>query len=119
MWSDTAIQWWSDIVAFALRVNENATSSVMDNRPSGDADAHAVIWGASASLLAFSFTKFRYRMISLAALLGWTIAVEIGQPLFTELRSRQLTDLVGNALGVGFIVAVVFVQQARNRRSTE
>ena len=58
-------------------------------------------------------------MISLAALLGWTIAVEIGQPLFTELRSRQLTDLVGNALGVGFIVAVVFVQQARNRRSTE
>jgi hypothetical protein len=119
MWSDTAIQWWSDIVAFALRVNENATSSVMDNRPSGDADAHAVIWGASASLLAFSFTKFRHRMISLAALLGWTIAVEFGQPLFTELRSRQLTDLVGNALGVGFIVAVVFVQQARNRRSTE
>jgi hypothetical protein len=119
MWSDTAIQWWSDIVAFALRVNENATSSVMDNRPSGDADAHAVIWGASASLLAFSFTKFRHRMISLAALLGWTIVVEIGQPVFTELRSRQLTDLVGNALGVGFIVAVVFVQQARSRRTTE
>jgi len=119
MWSDTAIQWWSDIVAFALRVNENATSSVMDNRPSGDADAHAVMWGVCAALLAFSFTKFRHRMISLAALLGWTIAVEIGQPLFTELRSRQLTDLVGNALGVGFIVAVVFVQQARNRRSTE
>jgi hypothetical protein len=119
MWSDTAIQWWSDIVAFALRVNENATSSVMDNRPSGDADAHAVMWGACAALLAFSFTKFRHRMISLAALLVWTIAVEIGQPLFTELRSRQFIDLVGNALGVGFIVAVVFVQQARNRRSTE
>jgi len=119
MWSDTAIQWWSDIVAFALRVNENATSSVMDNRPSGDADAHAVMWGACAALLAFSFTKFRHRMISLVALLGWTIAVEIGQPLFTELRSRQFTDLVGNALGVGFIVAVVFVQQARNSRSTE
>jgi hypothetical protein len=119
MWSDTAIQWWSDIVAFALRVNENAASSVMDNRPSGDADAHAAVWGASAALLAFSFTKFFHRMISLAALLGWTIAVEIGQPLFTELRSRQFTDLVGNALGVGFIVAVVFVQQARNRRSTE
>jgi hypothetical protein len=119
MWSDTAIQWWSDIVAFALRVNENATSSVMDNRPSGDADAHAVMWGACAALLAFSFTKFRHRIISLVALLGWTIAVEIGQPLFTELRSRQFTDLVGNALGVGFIVAVVFVQQARNSRSTE
>jgi hypothetical protein len=58
-------------------------------------------------------------MISLVALLGWTIAVEIGQPLFTELRSRQLTDLVGNAIGVGFVAAVVFVQQARSRRTTE
>jgi hypothetical protein len=119
MWSDTAIQWWSDIVAFALRVNENATSSVMDNRPSGDADAHAVMWGACAALLAFSFTKFRQRVISLAALLAWTIAVEISQPLFTELRSRQLTDLVGNALGVGVVTAVVFLQQTKYRMSTE
>lgn len=119
MWSDTAIQWWFDIVAFALRVNQDATTSVMNSRPSGDADLHAVVWGASAALLAFSFSKFRHRMISLAALLGWTIAVEIGQPLFTELRSRQLTDLVGNVLGVGFIVAVVVVQQARSRRTTE
>jgi hypothetical protein len=119
MWSDTAIQWWSDIVALAFRVNENATTSVMDNRPSGDADLHAVVWGVSAVLLAYSFTKFRQRVISLAALLAWTIAVEISQPLFTELRSRQLTDLVGNASGVGFVAAMVVLQQARNRRSTE
>ena len=119
MWSDTAIQWWSDIVAFAMRVNEDATTSVMNSRPSGDADLHAVVWGASAALLAFSFTLFRHRVISLAALLGWTIAVEISQPWFTELRSRQPTDLVGNALGVGFVAAVVFVQQTLNRMSTE
>jgi hypothetical protein len=91
----------------------------MDNRPSGDADAHAVMWGACAALLAFSFTKFRQRVISLAALLAWTIAVEISQPLFTELRSRQLTDLVGNALGVGVVTAVVFLQQTKYRMSTE
>ena len=119
MWSDTAIQWWSDIVTFALRVNEDATTSVMESRPSGDADLHAVVWGASAALLAFSFAIFRHQVISLTALLGWTLAVEISQPLFTELRSRQLTDLVGNALGVGFVTTVVFVQQARSRRTTE
>ncbi len=119
MWSDTAIQWWSDIVAFALRVNEDATTSVMESRPSGDADLHAFVWGVSAILLAYSFTKFRQRAISLAALLGWTIAVEIGQPVFTELRSRQLTDLVGNALGVGVVAAVVFLQQTKNQLSTE
>ena len=119
MWSDTAIQWWSDIVAFALRVNEDATTSVMNSRPSGDADLHAVVWGASAALLAFSFTRLRHRVISLVALLGWTLVVEIGQPWFTELRARQITDLVGNALGVGVVAAVVFVQQTRNRMSTE
>ena len=119
MWSDTAIQWWSDIVTFALRVNEDATTSVMESRPSGDADLHAVVWGASAVLLAYSCTKFRQRVISLAALLAWTIAVEISQPLFTDLRARQLADLVGTALGVGFVAAVVFVQQARSRRTTD
>lgn len=119
MWSDTAIEWWSDIVSFALRVNQDATTSVMNSRPSGDADLHAVVWGTSAAILAVSCSGFRARIFSLAALASWTIAVEIAQPWFTELRSRQLTDLVGNVVGVGFIAVVVLVQQARFLRPTE
>jgi hypothetical protein len=119
MWSDTAIEWWSDIVSFALRVNQDATTSVMNSRPSGDADLHAVVWGTSAAILAVSCSGFRARIFSLAALASWTIAVEIAQPWFTELRSRQLTDLVGNVVGVGFIAAVVLVQQVRFLRPTE
>jgi hypothetical protein len=119
MWSDTAIEWWSDIVSFALRVNQDATTSVMNSRPSGDADLHAVVWGTSAAILAVSCSGFRVRIFSLAALASWTIAVEIAQPWFTELRSRQLTDLVGNVVGVGFIAAVVLVQQVRFLRPTE
>ena len=119
MWSDTAIEWWSDFVSFALRVNQDATTSVMNSRPSGDADLHAVVWGTSAAILAVSCSGFRARIFSLAALASWTIAVEIAQPWFTELRSRQLTDLVGNVVGVGFIAAVVLVQQVRFLRPTE
>jgi hypothetical protein len=119
MWSDTAIEWWSDFVSFALRVNQDATTSVMNSRPSGDADLHAVVWGTSAAILAVSCSGFRARIFSLAALASWTIAVEIAQPWFTELRSRQLTDLVGNVVGVGFIAAVVLVQQVRFFRPTE
>jgi hypothetical protein len=119
MWSDTAIEWWSDIVSFALRVNQDATTSVMNSRPSGDADLHAVVWGTSAAILAVSCSGFRAQIFSLAALASWTIAVEIAQPWFTELRSRQLTDLVGNVVGVGFIAAVVLVQQVRFLRPTE
>ena len=119
MWSDTAIEWWSDFVSFALRVNQDATTSVMNSRPSGDADLHAVVWGTSAAILAVSCSGFRAQIFSLAALASWTIAVEIAQPWFTELRSRQLTDLVGNVVGVGFIAAVVLVQQVRFLRPTE
>ena len=119
MWSDTAIEWWSDFVSFALRVNQDATTSVMNSRPSGDADLHAVVWGTSAAILAVSCSGFRARIFSLAALASWTIAVEIAQPWFTELRSRQLTDLVGNVVGVGFIAVVVLVQQVRFLRPTE
>ena len=119
MWSDTAIEWWSDFVSFALRVNQDATTSVMNSRPSGDADLHAVVWGTSAAILAVSCSGFRARIFSLAALASWTIAVEIAQPWFTELRSRQFTDLVGNVVGVGFIAVVVLVQRARVFRPTE
>lgn len=119
MWSDTAIGWWSDIVTFAFRVNEDATTSIMNSRPSGDADLHAVVWGTSAALLAYSFTQFRYQAISLAGLFGWTVLVEISQPWFTELRSRQLSDLVGNISGIGAIAVLVVLQQARGRRVTE
>ncbi|KRO46120.1 MAG: hypothetical protein ABR75_03515, partial [Acidimicrobiia bacterium BACL6 MAG-120924-bin43] len=56
MWSDSAIRWWSEIVSFFLRANYDATTSVMNNRPTGDADLHAVIWGACALLIVIACT---------------------------------------------------------------
>jgi len=107
MWSDRAIKWWIDIVNFFLRVNYDATTSVMNNRPSGDADLHAVIWGVCAVLVVIAWTTHRKRFVALALLAIWTIFVEITQPWFTDLRARQSSDLIGNVVGIGIVVAVI------------
>ena len=115
MWSDTAIKWWTNIVSFFLRVNHDATTSVMNNRPSGDADLHAVIWGACAVLVVIAWTTHRKRLVALALLASWTIFVEIAQPWFTDLRARQASDLISNVVGIGIVVAVL--QFAHMRKS--
>jgi hypothetical protein len=115
MLSDMAIKWWTNIVNFFLRVNHDATTSVMNNRPTGDADLHAVIWGACAVLVAIAWTTNRKRFVALALLAAWTIFVEITQPWFTDLRARQSSDLIGNVVGIGIVVAVI--QLAHMRKS--
>jgi hypothetical protein len=116
MWSDTAITWWANIIEFALRVNESATTGVLERRPSGDADLHALVWGACALLVANAVRAVNIRRV-LALLFMWTIFVELAQPWFTQLRSRQATDLIGNCVGVLFVfVAAEIIAKVRARR---
>jgi hypothetical protein len=116
MWSDTAISWWTNIIEFALRVNESAFTRVLDNRPSGDADLHALVWGACA-LLVVSAVKAPFVRYALALLFMWSVFVELAQPWFTELRSRQELDLIGNCVGVLLvIVASEVIAKVRARQ---
>lgn len=116
MWSDTAITWWTSFIEFALRVNESATSGVLERRPTGDADLHALVWGACALLVAYAVHEVNIRR-ALALLFMWTVFVELTQPWFTQFRSRQTTDLVGNCLGVLLIlVAAEVIAMVRARR---
>jgi hypothetical protein len=103
MWSDTAITWWTNIIEFALRVNESATTGVLDRRPYGDADLHALVWGVCA-LLVVSAVKAPFVRYALAILFMWSVFVELAQPWFTELRSRQESDLIGNCVGVLLVI---------------
>ena len=116
MWSDTAITWWTNIVEFALRVNESATTGVLERRPTGDADLHALVWGACALLVVFAVRAVNIRR-ALALLFIWTVFVELAQPWFTQMRSRQATDLIGNCVGVLFVfVGVEIIAKVRARR---
>ena len=113
MWSDSAIRWWSEIVSFFLRANYDATTSVMNNRPTGDADLHAVIWGACALLIVIACTTHQNRVRAVLVLAIWSLFVEIAQPWFTDLRSRQASDLIGNFIGAGTVVVVLQLTHMR------
>jgi hypothetical protein len=116
MWSDTAISWWSNIIEFALRINSTATQEVLDSRPSGDADLHALVWGGCAVAVGFA-VNWQKLQFALITLFGWTVCVEIAQPWFTTMRSRQMSDLLGNSVGIlSVLVVVEIVKQVRARR---
>ena len=116
MWSDTAITWWTNIIELALRVNESTTTGVLERRPSGDADLHALLWGACALLVAYAAHAVNIRR-ALVLLFIWTVFVEIAQPWFTQLRSRQATDLIGNCVGVLIVLVVAeIIAKVRARR---
>ena len=116
MWSDTAITWWTNIIEFALRVHESATTGVLERRPTGDADLHALVWGACALLVAYAVRAITIRR-ALFLLFMWTVFVELAQPWFTQLRSRQASDLIGNCVGVLFVfVAAEIIAKVRARR---
>ena len=116
MWSDTAITWWTNIIEFALRVNESATTGVLERRPTGDADLHALVWGACALLVAYAVRAINIRR-ALLLLFMWTVFVELAQPWFTQLRSRQASDLIGNCVGVLFVfVAAEIIAKVRAHR---
>ena len=116
MWSDTAITWWTNIIEFALRVNESATTGVLERRPTGDADLHALVWGACALLVAYAVRVITIRR-ALLLLFMWTVFVELAQPWFTQLRSRQASDLIGNCVGVLFVFgAAEIIAKVRARR---
>jgi uncharacterized membrane protein YphA (DoxX/SURF4 family) len=113
MWSDSAIQGWNTIINFLIRVNHDATTSMMNNRPTGDADLHAVIWGACAVLVVIGCKTHPMRLAAVLTLAIWTLFVETAQPWLTDFRTRQASDLIGNVVGIGVVAAVLQLTHAR------
>ena len=116
MWSDGAVGVWQSIVALALRSNEAVTSTVMGARQWGDADLHVAVWGTVAVCVLLTLPSPRARWQGLVCLLAWSWCVELAQPWFTEIRSRQLVDAIGNTVGILGAYAVMSVG-ARVRRA--
>ena len=116
MGSDGAVGVWHSIVAFALRSNEEVTSTVMGARQWGDADLHVAVWGAVAMCVLLALPSPRARWQGLVCLVAWSLFVELAQPWFTEIRSRQLVDALGNTVGIIGAYAVMSVW-ARVRRA--
>ena len=98
MWSDAVIEWWQSTIEFFLRVNEEVTESVLESRPGNDADLHVLVWSVVG--LVFVWAVRRKWIVALTALFVWSAVVETLQPVFTDVRSRQMADYVGNSVGI-------------------
>jgi hypothetical protein len=88
-------------------VNEGVTESVLETRPGNDVDLHVLVWAATGIVFVWAFRAKWWA--ALGALFFWSALVETLQPVFTEIRSRQFADYVGNAIGVAVVALVVAV----------
>lgn len=112
MWSDTVIGWWQSILEFFLRVNESVTETVLETRPGNDMDLHVLVWASTSAVFVWAFRN-KWRSV-LLAVFAWSALVETLQPVFTEVRSRQVADYAGNAIGVA-VTALLFALVDRVR----
>jgi len=118
MWSDGAVGVWKAMVDFSLRSNEAVTETVMGTRMWGDADLHLLVWGAVALCVLLAMPSAGARWRATLCLLGWSWFVELAQPWFTDARSRQLVDALGNTIGiVGVFLLMTLCARTRRRRA--
>jgi hypothetical protein len=117
MWSDEAIGWSNSLIEGLSDTGEGA-STVLQHRPKGDLDLHLASWALVGALFAASFRERRFRWWSLVGVLVWSASVEALQPVFTEIRTFQPTDLLGNALGVAVAAVGTGLVHMRNRTAS-
>jgi len=111
MWADSPTTWWSSIISFFMKSNSSVTSTVMEVRPSGDLDLHVVLWAMASCVWWWALRQGTTVLRSLFILAVWAMVVETLQPIFTDIRDRQLGDYIGNAIGIGLIVLAVLVRE--------
>jgi glycopeptide antibiotics resistance protein len=67
-------------------------------------------------LVAYAVSAINIRR-ALLLLFMWTVFVELAQPWFTQLRSRQVSDLIGNCVGLLLVfVGAEVIGKVRARR---
>lgn len=115
MWSDIVIEWWQSILDFFLSVNEDVTESVLESRPGNDADLHVLVWAAVGGVFTWAFRS--RRLVVLALLIVWSALVETMQPVFTDIRSRQVADYMGNAIGIALVALMLGLISSIRRRT--
>ncbi|MFM7147053.1 MAG: hypothetical protein ACKOW5_12060 [Actinomycetales bacterium] len=100
----------------ALNFNAGATTAVMGVRRWGDADLHIALWGAVTLVVLWAARSKRSTTLAVLALLAWSACTEVAQPWFTEHRTRQGLDFVGNAVGILLATGVVLTVRAVHQR---
>jgi hypothetical protein len=116
--SDQVVGWWRSLIGAdgegGNKPLPGPLAFVFDLRPdTGDADAHLVLWfvaGALAVLAANRPTVWPAAMVW-----AWSVTVEALQPVVTETRSAQWSDVAANTVGVWLGAAATWWWMRRHR----
>ena len=68
--------------------------------PQSDFDVHVLIWAVAALLVGLAMWSWASLVVGSAAVLVTSAGLELAQQAYTRSRSVQLTDLMGNTVGV-------------------
>ena len=76
--------------------------------PRSDFILHVTLWAVATALIGLATRSTRSRVMAASTVLAYSVALEIGQGVFTQSRSPQAADIVANAIGVaaGLALAV-------------
>lgn len=80
---------------------------VLNNRPDvGDADIHLIMWlvaGVATTRALYRSPRWGWGVVGLW---GWSLVLEVLQPVVNPVRSREWVDVVGNTVGIALGVGV-------------
>ena len=68
--------------------------------PRSDFDVHVLLWGVAALLVGLAAWSWFTLLLGSSAVFGTSVVLELAQERFTRLRTVQLHDVMGNAVGV-------------------
>ena len=90
----------------SARLDVSSVQTVSTQAPPGgrlpetDFMIHVVMWALATALVGLAMGSFLSKVVAAGTVLAYSAAVEVGQCVFTSIRSPQRADLVGNAVGV-------------------
>jgi hypothetical protein len=89
--------------------------------PRSDFDVHVLIWGVAALLAGLAAWSWASLFLAEGAVFLASVALEAAQDVYSTSRSVQLSDLMGNAVGVlagtGAVVAFALLWRITHVRS--
>jgi hypothetical protein len=68
--------------------------------PQSDFDVHVAIWAVGALLVGLAMWSWASLVIGSAAVLVTSLGLELAQPAYTQSRSVQFSDVLGNIVGI-------------------
>jgi hypothetical protein len=119
---NTWASWSSVVVGWFSRGDDDTGETwvprfvlwMLQNRPDvGDADIHLIMWFVAGVVITGAVYGRRRWGWWVVAVWGWSLLLEVLQPVVSTVRGREWIDAVGNTMGIALGAALVLWWRTR------